>query len=203
MKNMEIQFSQTKQVLFRVALYAFAILIIGEFLVLDIISFGGTNDFGQGSYTRYLEIAICSINSILLIWYMLKSNFKFRNIAFFIFGLVVSVGIIQSGKAASLWLIFILMFLPATLFLLKKNKKILFSEIGIYLKSFSFGIFFIGFMIAFVFSGMMGRDFFWTAVLEGTDYTLAQNAIKEGLKLLGSLLILLSTTELWILSENK
>lgn len=200
---MDIQLSYIKQTMFRLALYAFVVMVIAEFLVLDIISFAGTNDFQEGSFTKALQITICSINSILLIFYAIKPNFKFRSTALFVFGLIFSVGIIESGKLASLWLLFVLAFAVLVVFILRKNRNVFLSELNLYVRSFSFGLFFVGFMIAFVFSELMGRNFFWTAVLEGVDYTLAQNAIKEGLKLLGCFLILTSTVELKFLSDKK
>lgn len=200
---MNIQLSYVKQTMLRLVLYAFAVMVIAEFLVLDIISFAGTNDFQEGSFTRALQITICGINSILLIFYAIKPSFKFRITALFIFGLIFSVGIIESGKIASLWLLFILAFVALIMFILRKNRNTFLSEMNLYVRSFSFGLFFAGFMIAFVFSELMGRNFFWTAVLEEADYTLAQNAIKEGLKLLGCFLILTSTVELKFLSNKK
>src|SRR5690606_36692560 len=113
---MDIQLSYIKQKMFRLALYAFVVMVIDEFLVLDIISFAGTNDFQEGSFTKALQITICSINSILLIFYAIKPNFKVRSTTLLVFGLIFTLRIIEPGKIASLCLLFVLPFAVLVVF---------------------------------------------------------------------------------------
>lgn len=187
----------------RIAIYSLMMIGILEIIKIDSLSL----DFNESSYTEKFQQAFLIISSLLSFFYASKKkNLKWFFVSLGTLLLMIFIreynNFLDNYVMNGLWESLVAIVFIIYLFFIVRNFKALLSQIIDVLPTFSFGVFFVGFLIVMIFSRIFGLDPIWENLLGDNFIRPIKRIAEEGTELLGYSLMFLAVCEMFVL-ENK